>query len=79
MFGRSLRTRLDLMKPNRRTEVLNKQAKMLHGARERHVSTGQPVMVRDYRRGGKWAHGIVQAQTGPRTYEVKVDPNMVWR
>lgn len=79
MFGRSLRTRLDLMKPNRREEVLNKQAKMLHVGRERQVSTGQQVMVRDYRRGGKWARGVVQAQTGPRTYEVQVGPNMVWR
>lgn len=79
MFGRSLRTRLDLMKPSRRNEVLNKQAKMLYGGRERQVTAGQEVMARDYRRGGKWAYGIVQAQSGPRSYEVQVGPNIVWR
>ncbi|XP_052374260.1 uncharacterized protein K02A2.6-like [Oncorhynchus keta] len=70
MFGRPLRTQLDIMKPNRRNEVLNKQAKMLSGGRERHLQTGQEVMVRDYRR-GKWTRGTVHTQTGPRTYQVQ--------
>lgn len=79
MLQRRPRTRLDLMKPSKQDNVLNKQAKMLYGARERQVTTGQEVLVRDYRRAGKWAYGIVQAQAGPRSYEVHVGPNMVWR
>lgn len=79
MFGRPLRTQLDIMKPNRRNEVLNKQAKMLSGGRERHLQTGQEVMVRDYRRGGKWTRGTVHTQTGPRTYQVQVSPDIMWR
>lgn len=79
MFGRPLRTQLDIMKPNRRNEVLNKQDKMLSGGRERHLQTGQEVMVRDYRRGGKWTRWTVHTQTGPRTYQVQVSPDIMWR
>uniref|UniRef100_A0A8C8HHV6 Integrase catalytic domain-containing protein n=1 Tax=Oncorhynchus tshawytscha TaxID=74940 RepID=A0A8C8HHV6_ONCTS len=67
MFGRPLRTQLDIMKPNRRNEVLNKQAKMLSGGRERHLQTGQET------------RGTVHTQTGPRTYQVQVSPDIMWR
>lgn len=69
----------DLMKPRRHNMVLNKQANMMHGGWEHQVTTGQEIVVRDHRRGWKWAYGIVQAQIGPRSYEVRVGPNMVWR
>ena len=81
--GRNLRSRLDILKPDIRRHVHNKQMdqtashKSAKGMREFQI--GQTVSVRDYRGQQKWIPGVIHARTGPLSYEVCVGPNMIWR
>ncbi|KXJ07253.1 Uncharacterized protein K02A2.6 [Exaiptasia diaphana] len=85
MLGRPLRTRLDLVKPNRNRKMLNKQHEQsmqsaLHNATPaRQIALGDTVMARDYRGDYKWRQGQVIEKTGPLMYKVQVSPNLIWR
>ena len=64
MLKRSLRTRLDLLKPNQESNVLNQQANQKYNhdshSRSRIFIVGQNVMVRSYRNSDpKWIPGII--------------------
>ena len=73
-FGRSLRIRLDLLKPQVATRVRSKQAdqKSFHGlhSRARHFSVGESVMARNLRDGPPWVPGVVEQVLGPLTYVI---------
>lgn len=79
---RSVRTRLDVMRPSLEEKVVSKQyeQKKYHDqhARERNFSVNQEVMVRNWREGTKWVRGTVQRKLGALSYEVKVG-SQVWR
>ena len=81
--GHTLRSRLDLMKPQLRDSVNNKQADQAtskKSGRQRDFNVGQTVSVRDYRdRSPKWIPGVIVEKTGPLSYRVKVGPGSVWR
>ena len=80
--GHNLRSRLDLIKPQIRATVNNKQADQAATRKTgepRKFTVGQAVSVRDYRGKQKWIPGIVKAQTGPVSYQVQVGSQMVWR
>ncbi|XP_062600131.1 uncharacterized protein K02A2.6-like [Saccostrea cucullata] len=75
MYGRNIRSRLDLVKPNTANVVHKKQHEV-----PKHVGTnicefenGQPVLVRDYREGRRWTKGNVTSRTGPLSYHVDVN------
>uniref|UniRef100_A0A3B3IN70 Gypsy retrotransposon integrase-like protein 1 n=1 Tax=Oryzias latipes TaxID=8090 RepID=A0A3B3IN70_ORYLA len=81
---RRLRSRLDLIKPNVRGAVrVSQDSQLLRRqghSREGQFGVGDPVLVRDYRRGEeKWTDGVVQEQTGPVSYQVKVGETGLWR
>lgn len=82
MFGRPLRTRLDLVKPdlNRkmRDRSLEQSATSMCSRQLRQVEVGDTVMARDYRGGLKWCPGRVLERTGPLMYRVEVG-NTIWR
>ena len=82
-FNRELRTQLDLLFPNVRRRVEEKQAsqKKQHDshARVRDLTVGQRVMARNFRNGPRWIPGTVVKQNGPLTYLVKVRDDQVWR
>ena len=81
-LGRPLRTRLDLVKPDLQMKVMNRQidqAGRKGHSPTRQLSIGQTVMARNYSGKDKWLPGIVRAQTGPLSYEIKVGPNRIWR
>ena len=83
-MGRNLRTRLDLIKPDIRKHVLDKQTSQAkqNGAiasNTRQLFVGQAVSVRDYGGKEKWIQGIVHARTGPVSYQVEVAPNVIWK
>ncbi|XP_059223944.1 uncharacterized protein K02A2.6-like [Stomoxys calcitrans] len=73
-FGRSLRTRLSLLKPPTTKEIIlaNQQKTVLNdkGTRDKHFSKGQSVIIRDYRDPNKptWAPAKIKSQIGPRSY-----------
>ena len=80
-IGRDLPSRLDLVKPDIRREVEQKQCEM----RERRNSAlrtfepGQSV-YRDYRKHhDRWTSGNIVAKTGPVSYTVEVAPGVTWR
>ena len=81
-LNRDLRTRLDLLFPNVRKRVEEKQEnQMKHHdsrARARDFTVGQRVMVRNFRQGPRWIPGTVVKQNGPLTYLVKVRETQVW-
>ena len=82
-FGRSIRTRLDLLRPDLKQNIDQKQAEQkqhhdLH-AKQRQFSVGQPVMVRNLRPGPTWIPGIIVKQSGPLSYIVSVLDGMRWK
>ena len=82
LMGRNLRTRLDILKPNIRKRVEEKQQDQeLRSSRNptRELGIGQTVMARNYRTKEKWVPGVITAHPGPLSYEVSVAPNTVWR
>ena len=82
LMGINIRTRLDLLKPNIRKRVEEKeQDQELRSSHSptRKLNVGQAVVARDYRGGNKWVLGIITAHSGPLSYEVRVAPSTVWR
>lgn len=83
LFGRNIRTRLDLMKPDIKSSVQEKQQRMTWskhtGETVREFETGQSVMVRDYRGKIPWISAVVQSKIGPLTYKVKTTEGADWR
>ncbi|GFR69981.1 polyprotein [Elysia marginata] len=82
MFGRRLRTKLDICSPNLKSSVEAKQRqqeKHHSQASPRTFTAGDHVLVRDNRGHEKLQHGQVSAQTGTRNYEIEISPGVVWR
>ena len=80
MLGRQLRTRLDLLRPDLRSHVQEKQATQVQQRRgpTRHMDVGDTVLARDYRGRGKWAEGQVVDVMGDKHYSIQVH-DQVWR
>ena len=81
-LGRTLRTRFDLLKPDLKSKVLDKQAsqKSQHDkhSKTRCFTPGQAVMIRDFRpNSNKWMPGTVLSVLGPVTYHVEVEKGKV--
>ena len=76
IIGRDLRSRLHLLKPDVWGYVLSNQATQVNSrsvAPEWKFEVGDTMMVRDYRpKHQKWQPGIVQMQTGTKSYHVDV-------
>ncbi|XP_041349159.1 uncharacterized protein K02A2.6-like [Gigantopelta aegis] len=66
-MGRTLMSRLELIRPDLRQHVRNKQLLMQENraAHHRIFETGQSVIMRDYRGQNKWVPGIIRTRTGP--------------
>ena len=82
LFGRTLRTRLNLLKPDVFTKVLDKQArqKQHHDKRskERHFQVGESVLVENNKPEPKWILGTVVEKLGDISYRVQVG-DQVWK
>ena len=82
MFGRKLRTKLDMLQPNIGVTVAHNQSKQVSShsaATERHYEVGDPVLARDYRGNQRWQQAKVTSQLGPRNFIVEVSPGQVWK
>ena len=74
--------RLDLLKPDLSIQVNNRQIDQSvakSGSGTRHFSIGQRVIARNYSRHSKCVPGTVRTQLGPLSYEVEIEPNLIWR
>ncbi len=71
-LGRPLRSRLDLLKPNLRRTVHDRQMKQSQGGgKTRELEVGESVLARNYRGDHKWTPVKVKERTGPLSYTVE--------
>ena len=77
MFGRNLRTRLDLLLPNLSARVEQSQSRQKQGhdvhARDRTFTAGSKVFVRDFRGPTNWVPGTILNKFGTYSYSVLLD------
>lgn len=79
-IGRRLRSRLDLLKPDLRRDVMQKQSIAARTGHVRNFVIGQQVLARDYRQSKqKWQRGEILSKTGPLTYTVRIGHDVIWR
>ncbi len=79
-LGRPLRSRLDLLKPNLRRTVHDRQMKQSQvGGKTRELEVGESVLARNYRGDHKWTAAKVKERTGPLSYTVEIAPDTTWR
>ncbi|KAG7301015.1 hypothetical protein JYU34_015388 [Plutella xylostella] len=73
LMGRSLRTRLDVIKPDREKKVLRAQRSQVEGAggSVRELKAGDTVWCRQYQPGKKWVAGEVSERLGTTDYTVR--------
>ena len=80
-FGRSIRTRLDLMHPSTDRTVQQKQAvqKKHHDKCTclRELNVGQPVLYKNRQPGSDWIRGVVKQQLGPLTYQIELSDGRI--
>ena len=76
LFGRKLRSRLDLLKPNLQQNVQEKQLKQKKDrdrrCRPRHLEEGESVFAKNYGSGEKWLPGTIVSKKGPVSFEVEL-------
>lgn len=79
-LGRPLRSRLDLLKPNLRRTVHDRQMKQSQGGgKTRELEVGESVLARNYRGDHKWTPAKVKERTGLLSYTVEIAPDTTWR
>ena len=82
LFGRKLRTKLDMLIPSVDSNVEKKQNKIMEQTAHRGFrlfSRGDRVQVRNYGLGPKWKKGVVQNVLGKYHYSIMVDDRKVKR
>ena len=81
MFGRPLRSQLDLMRPSVQSNVIHRQEQQKHGhdqrAKERSFNPGDPVYVRNFGQGTIWMPGTIVQARGPVAYTVSLEDGRV--
>ena len=82
-MNRELRTRLSLLRPNRDSTVLDKQATQKsshdHRAHDREFVVGDRVFARNLRAGPEWVLSTVVEVLGPVTYIIETDEGLRWK
>jgi hypothetical protein len=75
-MGRQLRTRLDLMVPDLKKDVIDKQTDQVQNRKASvnpKYDIGESVLIRDYRGDDKWMTGFVKSKHGQMTYRVSTN------
>ncbi|XP_015231242.1 PREDICTED: uncharacterized protein LOC107085444 [Cyprinodon variegatus] len=82
LLKRALRTQLDCIRPQSRSQtVLSSQQEQSQrrAGTPRSFHIGDPVLARNYLRGPRWVPAKVVAITGPLSYQVRTNDDLVWR
>lgn len=74
VFGRQIRSRIDIMLPPRNDRAKESQIK-----ETRQLEVDDKVAVREYMSSNKWRFGTVIDRTGKLHYSVKLDDGRVWK
>ena len=82
LLGRMLRTRLDLLRPDRQGKVAASQAAQAKASNRqpaRWFTQGMAVLVRDYHtRQPSWIPATITSIHGPRSYDVETSAGATW-
>ena len=81
LYGRELHTKLDLIKPNFKQDMINKQSDQAFSAKGC-VPSFDPddqVFIRNYGVGDRWLPGKIVSSDGTRYYTVTTGDNMCRR
>ena len=82
-LNKSLQSRFDLLKPNPKERVMEKQAEQArHHDRHstsREMIVGQNVMARNFCQGEKWIPGVIVKRLGPLTYLIELKQGLCWK
>ena len=77
LFGRRLRSRLDLLKPSvhQRVEERQRQQQRYRDQHSRTVTftVGEKVFIKNFRPGRKWLPGHIHHQRGPVSFEIELE------
>ena len=69
IFGRRIRTRLDLIHPTQTTKSQKKKSPRSENSRE--LKVGDAVWMRNYTGRDKWVSGMVISKSGPLSYVIQ--------
>ena len=79
-LGRTMMTKLDLIKPKSKIEVIGKVLQNKHrNAKVRTLQPGEHIVFRSYRTKQKWVPGIIVKQIGSKLYKILVNRETVIR
>ena len=76
LFGRRLRTALDIIKPSLSNNMEKNRNDMICRAqnrRTREFSNGQEVFIRNFGVGSRWISGVIVNSSGPLTWLIKLE------
>ena len=73
IFGRQVRTRLDLIHPSQKEIQKGERGKRKETRKAREFEVGEPVWMRNYSGSEKWIPGIVISKSGPLSYTIGTD------
>ncbi|KAI5743861.1 hypothetical protein M8J77_022987 [Diaphorina citri] len=79
MFGREIRSKLDMIKPNIYAKVDKAGSNSKPVGTPREIALNKRVAVRNYTSKNKWEFGTVMRKLGKLHYEVKLDDGRVWK
>lgn len=81
IFGRTIRTSLNLLHPSVEGQVGKAQLRQLAEHSEHHEEfvVGQPVFARQYGGAKKWSPGKIARRTGPGSYDVLAGSEILHR
>ena len=83
LFGRQIRTRLDLIKPcrDRHVEQQQQHQKTSHdrSAKEKVFHKGERVYVRNFGTGTRWLSAVIEEVSGPVSYVVRLGDSRLMR
>ena len=81
IFGCTIRTTLNLLKPQVETQVLKQQSRSIQNhdrtARDREFAVGQPVFTRQYLGPRKWVGSVISRRIGPLLYDVQIRDQII--
>lgn len=82
LLKRTLRTKMDLIRPPTRRQIVHDSQKEQAQRRTtptRSFHLGDHVLARNYLRGPKWVPAEIVAITGPLSYQVRTSEDVLWR
>ena len=79
LMGRRLHTRLDLIHPDSKQRVVDKQEKQKSHARTREFNVGDRLYAKDFSNRDSWIPVTVTKITGPLSYELTTSSNRTLR